>query len=108
MNRIGKIVMLAGLAAVAYSGYATYRGTQGFDPASIDDVKKRMQNDFAARNITVVEIVMRRRAPRELVGFVKFKQPGSDEIRQRDCTATMAEDKVTTSWTCQPDGAAVR
>lgn len=108
MNRLGKIVVLAGLAVVIYSGYATYRGAQGFDPASIDDVKKRMQDDFAAKNITVVEIVMRRRAPRELAGFVKFRLPGSDEIRQRDCTATMAEDKVTTSWSCQPDGAAGR
>jgi hypothetical protein len=108
VNRLGKIVVLVALAVVAYSGYATYRGAQGFDPASIDDVKKRMQNDFAAKNITVVEIVMRRRATRELVGFVRLKLPGSDEIRQRDCTATMAEDKVTTSWSCQADGAAGR
>lgn len=108
MNRLGKIVVLAGLAVALYSGYATYRGAQGFNPPSIDDVKKRMQDDFAAKNFTVVEIVMRRRAPRELVGFVKLKQPGSDEVRQRDCTATMAEDRVTTSWSCQPDGAAGR
>jgi hypothetical protein len=108
VNRLGKIVVLAGLAVVIYSGYATYRGAQGFNPAAIDDVKKRMQDDFAAKNITVVEIVMRRRAPRELAGFVKFKQPGSDEIRQRDCTAAMAEDMMTTSWRCEPDGAAGR
>jgi hypothetical protein len=108
VNRLGKIVVLAALAVVAYSGYATYRGAQGFNPAAIDDVKKRMQDDFAAKNVTVVEIVMRRRGPRELAGVVKFKLPGSDEIRQRDCTATMAEDMVTTSWSCQPESAAGR
>jgi hypothetical protein len=106
VNRLGKIVVVAGLAAAVYSGYATYRGAQGFNPASIEALKKRMQDDFTAKNVTVVEIVMRRRAPRELVGFVKLKLPGSDEVRQRDCTATMADDLVTTSWSCRPDGAA--
>jgi len=49
----------------------------------------------------VTEISMLRRGPRDLAGFVKVKVPGSDEIQQRNCTATMAEDKVTTSWNCQ-------
>lgn len=101
MNKFGKFVMLAALAAVIYSAYATYWGAQGFDPASIDDVKKRMRDDFATKNITVTEITMLRRSPRELAGVVKLKLPGSDEIRQRNCTATMAEDRVTTSWSCQ-------
>ncbi len=94
-------MILLALAAVLYSAYATYQGTQGFNPASIDDVKKKMQDDFAAKNITVTEISMLRRAPRELAGFVKLKLPDSNEIRQRSCSATMADDKVTTSWTCQ-------
>lgn len=101
MNKFGKFVVLLALALVIYSGYTTYRGAQGFNPASIDDVKKRMLDDFAAKNITVMEISMLRRGPRDLAGSVKVKLPGSDEIQQRNCTATMADDKVTTSWSCQ-------
>lgn len=101
MNKFGKVVVLLALVLVLYSGYATYQGAQGFNPASIEDVKKKMQDDFAARNITVTEISMLRRAPRELAGFVKLKLPGSNDIQQRNCTATMAEDKVSTSWNCQ-------
>lgn len=101
MNKFGKFVVLLALALVIYSGYATYRGAQGFNPASIEDLKKRMLDDFAAKNITVMEISMLRRSPRELTGFVKLKLPGSDDVQQRNCTATMAEDKVTTSWNCQ-------
>lgn len=101
MNKFGKFVVLLALALVIYSGYATYRGAQGFNPASIEDLKKRMLDDFAAKNITVMEISMLRRSPRELTVFVKLKLPGSDDVQQRNCTATMAEDKVTTSWNCQ-------
>lgn len=101
MNKFGKFVVLLALALVIYSAYTTYQGAQGFNPAFIEDVKKRMLDDFAAKNIAVTEISMLRRGPRELAGFVKLKQPGSDEIQQRNCTATMAEDKATTSWNCQ-------
>ena len=101
MNRTGKFIVLAALALVIFSAYTVYQGAQGFNPASIDDVKKRMQADFAAKNITVTEITMLRRGPRELAGSVKLKAPGSDEIQQKNCTATMAEDMVTTSWSCQ-------
>lgn len=101
MNKFGKFVVLVALALVIYSAYTVYHGAQGFNPASIDDVKKRMQDDFAAKNITVTEISMLRRGPRELAGFVKLKLPGSNEIQQRNCIATMSEDKVTTPWTCQ-------
>ncbi len=98
---MGKFITLVALALVIYSAYTTYQGAQGFNPPAIEDVKKWMQDDFAARNITVTEISMLRRAPRELAGFVKLKLPGSDEIQQRNCTATMADDKVTASWNCQ-------
>lgn len=101
MNKFGKFVVLLALALVIYSAYTTYQGAQGFNPAFIEDVKKRMLDDFAAKNIAVIEISMLRRGPRDLAGFVKVKLPGSDEILQRHCTATMAEDKVTTSWKCQ-------
>lgn len=101
MNKFGKFVVLLALALVIYSAYTTYQGAQGFNPAFIEDVKKRMLDDFAAKNITVTEISMLRRGPRDLAGFVKLKVPGSDDIQQRNCTATMAEDKVTTSWNCQ-------
>ena len=101
VNRTGKFVVLAALALVIYSATTVYQGAQGFNPAFIEDVKKRMQDDFAAKNITVTEISMLRRGPRELAGFVKLKTPGSNEIEQKNCTATMAEDKVTTSWSCQ-------
>jgi hypothetical protein len=101
VNKFGKFVVLLALALVIYSAYTTYQGAQGFNPAFIEDVKKRMLDDFAAKNITVTEISMLRRGPRDLAGFVKVKVPGSDEIQQRNCTATMAEDKVTTSWNCQ-------
>ncbi len=93
--------MLAALALVLYSAWTVYQGAQGFNPPAIDDVKKRMQDDFAAKNMTVIEVSMLRRAPRELAGFVKFKAPGSDQIQQKACTATMAADNVTTSWSCQ-------
>lgn len=101
LNRTGKIIVLAALALVIYSAYTVYQGAQGFNPPAIEDVKKRMQDDFTAKNMTVVEISMLRRSPRELAGFVKFKTPGSDQIQQKACTATMAADKVTTSWNCQ-------
>ncbi|CAN5297054.1 hypothetical protein BH10PSE11_BH10PSE11_05130 [soil metagenome] len=101
MNRIGKFIVLAALALVIYSAWTVYQGAQGFNPPAIEDVKKRIQDDFAAKNMTVVEISMLRRAPRELAGFVKFKAPGSDQVQQKTCTAAMAEDKVTTSWSCQ-------
>lgn len=104
MNRttVGKIVIVVALAAVAFSGYATYRGAQGFNPVTIDILKKQMEDDFAAKNIKVVEISMLRGgAPRQLAGYVKLKLPGSDEIVQRQCSATMAGDKITTSWNCQ-------
>ena len=104
MNRstIGKVIIVAALAAIFYSAYATYRGVQGFNPASIDALKKQMENDFAAKNITVTEISMLRGSvPRELAGFVKLKLPGSNEVVERKCIATMAEDKMTTSWNCQ-------
>ncbi len=101
MNKFGKFVVLLTLALVIYSAWTVYRGAQGFNPAFIEDVKKRMQDDFAAKNITVTEISMLRRGPRELAGFVKLKLPGSNDVQQRNCTATMADDKVTTSWTCQ-------
>lgn len=101
MNRTGKFIVLAALALVLYSAWTVYQGAQGFNPPAIDDVKKRMQDDFAAKNMTVIEVSMLRRAPRELAGFVKFKAPGSDQIQQKACTATMAADNVTTSWSCQ-------
>ncbi len=101
MNRTVKFFILAALAMILYSAYATYQGVQGFNPPAIDALKQRMQDDFTARKFTVIEISMLRRSPRELAGFVKFKAPGSDEIQQKTCTATMAEDKVTTSWNCQ-------
>lgn len=101
MNNFVKFIILAALVLVIYSAWTVYQGAQGFNPPAIEDVKKRMQDDFAAKNFTVTEISMLRRGPRELAGFVKFKAPGSDEIQQKTCTATMAEDKVTTSWTCQ-------
>lgn len=101
MNRTGKIVVVVALVLVAISAYMSYRGTQGFNPVEIDDIKKRITDDFAAKNITVTEISMLRRTPRELAGVVKLKLPGSDEIQQRNCTATMADDRVTTSWNCQ-------
>ncbi|MCR6735548.1 MAG: hypothetical protein NVV83_16370 [Afipia sp.] len=101
MNNFVKFIILAALVLVIYSAWTVYQGAQGFNPPAIEDVKKRMQDDFAAKNFTVTEISMLRRGPRELVGFVKFKAPGSDEIQQKTCTATMAEDKVTTSWSCQ-------
>lgn len=101
MNRIGKFIVLLALVLVAFSAWTVYRGTQGFNPVSIDDVKNRMQADYAAKNITVTEISMLRRGPRDLAGFVKLKIPGSNENQQKNCTATMAEDKVTTSWSCQ-------
>ena len=100
MNRIGKFITLLALALVLYAGYATWQGTRGFTPPDIDALKKRMEDDFSARKFTVVEISMLRRTPRELAGFVKLKAPGSNEIQQRNCSATMADDKVTTSWTC--------
>ncbi len=100
MNRTVKFFILAALAMILYSAYATYQGAQGFTPVFIEDVKKRMQDDFTAKKFTVTEISMLRRSPRELAGFVKFKAPGSDEIQQKTCSATMAEDKVTTSWNC--------
>ena len=100
MNRTGKFIVIAALVLVAVSAYTTFRGTQGFNPAEIDDVKKKMQDDFTAKNMTVVEISMLRRAPRELAGYVKFKAPGSDAVQQKACTATMAADKATT-WNCQ-------
>lgn len=101
MNRTGKIVVVVALVLVAISAYMSYRGTQGFNPVEIDDIKKRITDDFAAKNITVTEITMLRRTPRELAGFVKLKLPGSDEIQQRNCSATMADDRVTTTWNCQ-------
>jgi hypothetical protein len=101
MNNFVKFIILAALALVLYSAWTVYQGAQGFNPPAIEDVKKRMQDDFAAKNFTVTEISMLRRGPRELAGFVKFKAPGSDEIQQKTCTATMAEDKITTSWSCQ-------
>jgi len=101
VNRTGKFIVLAALALVIYSAWTVYHGAQGFNPPAIEDVKKRIQDDFAAKNITVVEISMLRRTPRELAGFVKFKAAGSDQVQQKTCTATMAEDNVTTSWTCQ-------
>ena len=101
MNNFVKFIILAALVLVIYSAWTVYQGAQGFNPPAIEDVKKRMQDDFAAKNFTVTEISMLRRGPRELAGFVKFKAPGSDEIQQKTCTATMAEDKVTTSWSCQ-------
>ncbi len=101
MNNFVKFIILAALVLVIYSAWTVYQGAQGFNPPAIEDVKKRMQDDFAAKNFTVTEISMLRRGPRELAGFVKFKAPGSDEIQQKTCTATMAEDKITTSWSCQ-------
>ncbi len=100
MNKTGKILVIVALVLVAVSAYTSYRGTQGFNPAEIEDVKKRMQDDFTAKNMTVVEISMLMRAPRELAGYVKFKAPGSDAVQQKNCTATQASDK-TSSWTCQ-------
>jgi len=101
VNRTGKFIVLAALALVLYSAWTVYQGAQGFNPPAIEDVKKRMQADFAAKNMTVTEISMLRRSPRELAGFVKLKAQGSDEIQQKTCTATMAKDNVTTSWSCQ-------
>jgi hypothetical protein len=101
VNNFVKFIILAALVLVIYSAWTVYQGAQGFNPPAIEDVKKRMQDDFAAKNFTVTEISMLRRGPRELAGFVKFKAPGSDEIQQKTCTATMAEDKITTSWSCQ-------
>ncbi|MCF2522279.1 hypothetical protein [Bradyrhizobium sp. G127] len=101
MNNFVKFIILAALALVLYSAWTVYQGAQGFTPVFIEDIKKRMQDDFAAKGFAVTEISMLRRGPRELAGFVKFKAPGSDAIEQKTCTATMAEDKVTTSWTCQ-------
>lgn len=101
MNRVGKFITLAALALVIYSAYTVYQGAQGFNPPAIEDVKQRMQADYASKNMDVVEISMLRRGPRELAGFVKLKARGSDEIQQKNCTATMADDKVTMSWNCQ-------
>jgi hypothetical protein len=101
VNKFGKFVVLAALALVIYSAWTVYQGAQGFNPPAIEDVKKRIQDDFTAKKFTVTEISMLRRGPRELAGFVKLKAQGSDEIQQRNCTATMAEDKVTTSWSCE-------
>jgi len=100
VNKFGKFIVLAALALVLYSAWTAYQGAQGFNPASIEDVKKRMRDDFATKNIAVTEISMLRRGPRELAGFVKLKVPGSDEIQQKNCTATMAADMATTSWAC--------
>jgi len=93
--------VLAALALVIYSAWTVYHGAQGFNPPAIEDVKKRMQDDFTAKNNTVVEISMLLRGPRELAGFIKFKAPGTDQVQQKACTATMAADNVTTSWSCQ-------
>lgn len=101
MNRTGKIIVVVALVLVAVSAYTSYRGTQGFNPAEIDDIKKKIADDFTAKGMTVTEVSMLRRAPRELAGYVKFKAPGSDQILQKTCTAAMAADKVTTSWSCQ-------
>lgn len=101
MNKLGKFIVLVALALVLYSAWTAYKGAQGFDPPSIEDVKKRMRDDFATKNIAVTEISMLRRGPRELAGFVKLKVPGSNEIQQKTCTATMAADMVTTTWNCQ-------
>ena len=100
MNRTGKIIVVVALVLVAVSAYTSYRGTQGFNPAEIDDVKKKITDDFTAKGLTVTEVSMLRRAPNELGGFVKFKAPGSDAVQQKACTAAMAANKTTT-WSCQ-------
>ncbi len=100
MNRTGKIIVVVALVLVAFSAYTSYRGTQGFNPAEIDDIKKKITDDFTAKGMTVAEVSMLRRAPRELAGYVKFKAPGSDQVQQKNCTATMTSDKATT-WSCQ-------
>jgi len=100
VNRTGKIIVVVALVLVAVSAYTSYRGTQGFNPAEIDDIKTKITDDFTARGMTVAEVSMLRRAPRELAGYVKFKVPGSDAVQQKACTATMAADKTTT-WRCQ-------
>ena len=101
MKNFVKLGILAFLALVIYSSYTVYQGAQGFNPAFIEDVKQRIRADYTAKNMTVVDVTMLRRGPRELAGSVKFKPQGSDAVQQRNCTATMAEDKVTTSWSCQ-------
>ena len=100
MNKTGKIIVVAALVLVAVSAYTSYRGTQGFNPAEIDDIKKKITDDFTAKGMTVAEVSMLRRAPRELAGYVKFKAPGSDQVQQKNCTAAMTSDKATT-WSCQ-------
>lgn len=94
-------MILAFLALVAFSSYTVYQGAQGFNPVFIEDVKQRIRADYTAKNMTVVDVTMLRRGPRELTGSVKFKQPGSNAVQQKACTATMADDKATTSWSCQ-------
>lgn len=101
MNKAMKFAILAALAVVAFSAYAVHQGAQGFTPIFIEDVKQRMRDDYAKTNIAVTEISMLRRGPRELVGFVKLKVPGSDHPQQKNCTATMADDKVTSTWSCE-------
>ena len=100
MNKTGKIIVVAALVLVAVSAYTSYRGTQGFNPAEIDDIKKKITDDFTTKGMTVAEVSMLRRAPRELAGYVKFKSPGSDQVQQKTCSATIAADKTTT-WNCQ-------
>lgn len=100
MNRTGKIIVVVALVLIAVSAYTSYRGTQGFNPAEIDDVKKKITDDFTAKGMTVDEVSMLRRASRELAGYVKFKASGSDAIQQKTCTAAMSADKAVT-WSCQ-------
>jgi hypothetical protein len=100
LNRTGKIVVIVALALVAISAVITYRGAQGFNPVEIDDIKKQITDDFTAKKMTVIDVSMLRRAPGELAGYVKFKTPGSDEVQQKACTATLAGGK-TASWNCQ-------
>ncbi|MBN9594781.1 MAG: hypothetical protein J0G36_05465 [Afipia sp.] len=99
MNRTGKIIVVVALVLVAVSAYTSYRGTQGFNPAEIDDIKKKITDDFTAKGMTVTEVSMLRRTPRDLGGYVKFKAPGSDQMQQKACTALMGSDQAT-SWTC--------
>ena len=101
MNRNGKLVVIAILAATAYAGYATWQGARGFNPTMIDKIKQEIRDDFTRRGNTVVDVDMRRGGePRRLAGSVSFKAAGSDQPQQKKCSATLASDD-SYRWSCE-------
>jgi hypothetical protein len=101
MNRSGKLVVIAILAATVYAGYATWQGARGFNPTMIDKIKQEIRDDFTRKGNTVVDVDMRRGGePRRLAGSVTLKAAGADQPQQKACTATLAPDD-TYRWSCE-------